>query len=135
MDTLSPAARSALMSRVRGKGNRSTEAKVVAFLVRQGVRGWKRNRQDVPGQPDLYFESEKVAVFVDGCFWHGCSTCERRFPKTNAAFWRRKIERNKARDRSTARALRRLGIRVVRIWEHSLRNSRWCSRLLRFLRA
>jgi DNA mismatch endonuclease (patch repair protein) len=71
------------------------------------------------GRPDFVFPDLKLAVFVDGCFWHGCP---RHFirPRGNAAFWRKKIAGNKSRDRIVNRTLRRMGWRVLRIWEHEL---------------
>lgn len=78
------------------------------------------NDKMLPGAPDLAFWSRKVAVFVDGCFWHGCAMCF-RMPKTRKAFWRDKIERNQRRDRRADRALRKLGWAVWRIKEHELR--------------
>ena len=74
------------------------------------------------GKPDFIFPKLKLAVFVAGCFWHGCPQHATR-PKGNAAFWRRKFATNQARDRAVNRALRRDGWRVVRIWEHTLRRA------------
>ena len=71
-------------------------------------------------RPDFVFPKSKVAVFVDGCFWHGCPK-HATWPANRAAWWRRKLEGNKARDRKVNRALQRAGWRVVRIWEHTLR--------------
>lgn len=71
-------------------------------------------------KPDFVFPRLQVAVFVDGCFWHGCPKHATQ-PKTNRAFWRKKIARNRQRDREVGRALRRMGWRVVRVWEHGLR--------------
>lgn len=74
------------------------------------------------GQPDFVFPAERVAVFVDGCFWHGCPRhC--RIPASNVTFWQRKFEANTQRDLLVTRTLRQLGWRVVRIWEHSLTDS------------
>ena len=70
-------------------------------------------------RPDFVFPKLRVAVFVDGCFWHGCPRHGTR-PKGNASFWKKKLERNKARDREQTRALKRAGWRVLRIWEHEL---------------
>ena len=83
------------------------------------------------GKPDFVFPTKKLAVFVDGCFWHGCSRHGVK-PKQNAKFWRRKIATNKARDRLVNRTLRARSWRVLRVWEHELarRNE---SRLLRRL--
>lgn len=71
-------------------------------------------------KPDFVFPKLMMAVFVDGCFWHGCPQHATQ-PKTNARFWRDKIARNQARDRQANRLLRKLGWRVVRIWEHELK--------------
>jgi DNA mismatch endonuclease (patch repair protein) len=73
----------------------------------------------LPGSPDFYFKSSRLAVFVDGCFWHGCRRCG-HIPKTNTSFWAAKLSRNRERDRDVARDLRARGIVVVRIWEHEL---------------
>jgi len=122
MDRLDKATRSRIMSRIRGSGNRTTEWRLRAGLVRAGVRGWNLGtRSDLPGRPDFVFGAVMVAVFVDGCFWHGCSRCGRgRAPRTNANFWRKKIVGNAARDRRQNATLRRRGWTVLRIWEHQL---------------
>ena len=113
--------RSALMSRVRSSGNATTELKLLALLRAARVIGWRR-KQHVVGKPDFVFHRERLAVFVDGCFWHGCPAhC--RMPRSRVAFWSKKISRNKNRDREVGRLLRRRGWRVVRIWEHALRNA------------
>ncbi|MBX3738959.1 MAG: very short patch repair endonuclease [Candidatus Didemnitutus sp.] len=112
------AARSALMSRIRGKGNRSTEIRLIAIMRELRVRGWRRGSQ-LPGRPDFVFPAQRVALFVDGCFWHGCPRHYTR-PSGNAEFWERKVTQNRLRDRRVDRSLRMLGWRVVRIWEHEL---------------
>lgn len=117
------------MSLVRSRGNRSTEMRVAAVLVRSGIRGWRRNANDVAGTPDFFFPGIRLAVFVDGCFWHGCPDCRRNVPKNRAEFWQSKISANKRRDRRVDRQLRRLGYRVMRIWEHSLDENLWARRL------
>ena len=78
------------------------------------------HRSKLPGKPDFVFPKPRLAVFVDGCFWHGCPK-HATWPKTNRAFWRKKIARNRARDREVGHALRRMGWRVIRVWEHGLR--------------
>ena len=86
-------------------------------LWKSGLR--YRLRLCLPGTPDLAFIGRKVAIFVDGCFWHGCPehyTC----PVRNAAFWRRKIKRNLSRDRKANQNLADLGWSVIRIWEHEI---------------
>ena len=116
-----PAVRSRTMAAIRGKNNKTTELALRMALVRSRISGWRLNAVNLPGKPDLFFERKKVAVFVDGCFWHGCPRCG-HVPKTRAKFWHAKIQRNKLRHIFVARQLRKKGIRVVRIWEHSLRN-------------
>src|SRR5208283_6201384 len=77
-------------------------------------------RSGLPGSPDYYSKKNKVAVFVHGCYWHGCRTHYRE-PKSNVEFWREKIGRNRARDRAAKAALRELGWRVVTVWEHAVK--------------
>jgi DNA mismatch endonuclease (patch repair protein) len=89
-------------------------------LVRARVRGWKLHAKELPGVPDFWFARKKVAVFVDGCFWHGCNNCL-RMPKQNRAYWEAKIAGNIARGRAVNRALVQEGVGVVRIWEHEVR--------------
>lgn len=119
MDRLTKAQRSKLMSRVRGRGNATTEVAFARLLRSARITGWRRHAA-LPGRPDFSFRKEKVAVFLDGCFWHGCPR-HFRAPKSRPRFWREKIERNRARDRRDTRRLRALGWQVVRIWEHDLR--------------
>lgn len=109
------------MSLIKGRGNEATEQKLVRLFRRARITGWRRHLP-LPGKPDFAFPKSKVAVFVGGCFWHGCPKCYKR-PKTNRRFWDRKHEYNKAHDRRVARHLRRHGWRVIRIWQHSLRKS------------
>jgi DNA mismatch endonuclease (patch repair protein) len=121
--------RSALMSRVKGKGNASTEGRVQGRLIRFAIRGWKKHPKHVEGCPDFFFDKERIAVFVDGCFWHGCPRCDRAVPKTRSSYWRKKIDSNRRRDRRVNDRLRSQGISVVRIWEHDVRSNRWLDRL------
>jgi len=107
------------MASVRGRGNASTEGVLVDLFRSAGLRGWRRH-VSLPGRPDFSFRVAKVAVFVDGCFWHGCPRCG-RVPASNVAYWREKIARNRRRDRAASQALRRRGWKSVRVWEHSLR--------------
>ena len=120
-DTFTPAARSRIMAKVKSAHNRSTEKIVRASLVARGARGWRMHARDLPGRPDFVFDREKVAVFVDGCFWHGCPRCYRR-PQSSRAYWDAKIAANKRRDRLAAARLRRMGWSAIRIWEHSLKD-------------
>jgi DNA mismatch endonuclease (patch repair protein) len=134
MDSLSKAERSKLMGKIRWRGNKATELAMVAFLRRHMIFGWRRN-QPLTGRPDFVFRSARVAVFVDGCFWHGCAV-HYRMPASTRHYWRAKLARNRARDRLVNRTLRAAGWRVLRIWEHELagkREGRLRSRLRRVL--
>ena len=117
-DIFTKAKRFEVMSRVRSRGNRSTELRMISIFRSHGISGWRRNRP-VFGRPDFVFPAERVAVFVDGCFWHGCPW-HGRVPASNVAFWTKKFEANQRRDRLVTRTLKRLGWRVVRVWEHAL---------------
>jgi len=106
------------MSSIRSAGNRTTELRFAAILRQNHIAGWRRN-QKLPGKPDFVFSRARLAVFVDGCFWHGCSWhC--RMPKSHQNYWIPKIARNKARDKIIRAQLKAAGWRVLRIWEHSL---------------
>jgi DNA mismatch endonuclease (patch repair protein) len=111
------------MAAVRGKRNRTTETKIRFALVRAGVRGWQLHPKGLPGCPDIYFAKHRVAVFTDGCFWHGCPSCG-HLPKVNAEFWAEKIKRNQIRDRKVNKQLVKIGVRVLRFWEHEITNHR-----------
>ena len=117
-DVFSRRQRSAVMARVRDSGNRSTELRLIALFRASGIVGWRRHRP-LYGKPDFVFPERRVAVFVDGCFWHGCLQ-HGTLPKTQRGYWRAKIARNRARDREVNRRLRAQGWRVLRIWEHEL---------------
>ena len=107
------------MAAVRSRGNRTTEVRLASLFRAHGITGWRRH-QRLPGKPDFVFARERVAVFVDGCFWHGCPWhC--RIPQDNRLYWERKVLRNKTRDRAVKHELGHLGWRVVRVWEHALR--------------
>ena len=110
--------RSEIMSRVRSKGNRATEIRLLSLLRQAKIKGWRRD-SPLFGHPDFFFPKERLAVFVDGCFWHGCPLHGTR-PQTNRAFWRRKLARNAARDRLVKQELRASKWRVLRIWQHEL---------------
>jgi DNA mismatch endonuclease (patch repair protein) len=152
--------RSQLMSRIRSSGNKNTELALVKLLRANRINGWRRQwriplevvssalnvrRSGVSVRPDFVFPKQLMAVFVDGCFWHGCRwhcTYAKCLPKrsqlarmpsrfsgsssvrTGKAFWRAKLASNVARDRFVTRQLRRQGWVVVRIWEHELRKGK-----------
>lgn len=112
--------RAALMSRVRGTGNKTTEVRLATALRRAGLKGWRRGIP-LPGKPDFAWGRERLAVFVDGCFWHGHDCGKNVAPRTNAEQWREKILNNGRRDRRVSAELRRRGWSVLRVWECHLR--------------
>ncbi|MCC7519379.1 MAG: DNA mismatch endonuclease Vsr [Verrucomicrobiae bacterium] len=122
------------MAAVRSRENKLTELRMVAVLRCAKLRGWRRHLP-IPGTPDFAFPARKLAIFIDGCFWHGCPR-HFRMPSTNRRYWCRKIAANKLRDRRTTCYLRRAGWTVLRIWEHEFSNaSRVASRCRFLLRA
>ena len=132
-DVFTKAKRSAVMARIRARGNKATELRMIALFRECGITGWRRNAR-IFGKPDFVFRSERVAVFVDGCFWHGCPR-HATMPASNRAFWKAKFARNAARDREVARTLRTAGWRVIRVWECALAKRRQAATLRRIARA
>lgn len=107
--------RSNIMQQVRSKGNKSTELKLIEVFRGMGITGWKRN-YPVKGHPDFVFLKKKVAIFVDGCFWHG-HDCRNTRPADNQAYWQKKRERNIRHDKEITQLFESRGWRVMRIWE------------------
>ena len=105
------------MSRIRSK-NTQPELVFRRFIWSKGVRGYRLHKK-LPGRPDLYFGPQKVAIFIDGCFWHKCPECYRA-PKTNKKFWNAKIKRNIARDLAADVALKETGVTTLHFWEHEV---------------
>ena len=107
------------MSRVR-HADTSAELTLRAALRRAGVH-YRIGGKGIPGRPDVHSKSRRVAVFVDGCFWHGCPTCDDR-PKVRTEFWNAKFEYNQKRRERVRTQLAEMGWRVVEVWEHELRD-------------
>jgi DNA mismatch endonuclease (patch repair protein) len=145
-DVFSKRKRSEVMSRIRSRGNRDTELALARLLRVNHITGWRRHslvRVTVEGRksrvegkafpgsrrsslvsrltvrPDFVFRQVRLALFVDGCFWHGCPQ-HATTPANNRAFWKKKLAGNKRRDALVTRTLRRAGWRVLRIWECEL---------------
>lgn len=118
-DRLSKARRSWLMSRIKSKGNVKTEQRLASLLRTAKVSGWRR-QYPIPGTPDFVFPKSRLAVFVDGCFWHGCPRCQKG-SKTNSEFWSAKFSANRRRDLRINQQLRSKGWSVIRVWEHELK--------------
>jgi DNA mismatch endonuclease (patch repair protein) len=111
--------RSAIMRAVKNRRVKSTELALRARLVAAGIRGWRMYSKALPGTPDFVFAANKVAVFVHGCFWHGCPRCYRR-PHSSRRYWDAKVAGNRARDLRVVAQLRRRGWKVIRFWECDL---------------
>ena len=129
MDHVSKEVRSKIMAAVRSRGNTTTELPLARILWAEGLRGYRKH-WPVAGKPDFAWPGRKVAIFVDGCFWHGCPKCKYP-PRTNTEFWIDKIQTNHARDRRVVKRLRREGWKVLRIWECSVKKVSTLSRILR----
>ena len=115
-DNLTPEQRSFCMSRVKGKDT-GLEMRVRSALHRRGLR-FRKHVKDLPGKPDVVFRKARVAVFVDGDFWHGY-----RFPSWEdkvSDFWKKKINRNRERDAANHRKLRQMEWTVIRLWQHEV---------------
>lgn len=133
MDTLTPEQRSERMSRVRCKDTKPE------WVVRRLVHGmgfrYRLHRRDLPGNPDLVFPIRGKIIFVHGCFWHRHGSCKyTRWPKSKLEFWKPKLEENSRRDKANLRELRRLGWRVMIVWECQIGNvERLAARIQKFL--
>ena len=118
-DVFTKTKRSEIMSRVKGRGNAATEQRLIQLMREAGIKGWRRN-YPLFGKPDFVFPKQRVAVFVDGEFWHGHPT-RAKIPETNREFWKNKIARNKERDRTVNRVLREKRWTVIRFWQNDLK--------------
>ena len=128
-DTFSPEERSRIMSRIRSRGNAATELRFLEILKKHKIAGWRRGLP-LAGRPDFAFPAARIAVFIDGDFWHG-NPKGFRLPKSNLAYWRKKISSNRDRDKLVNRLLCSDGWRVVRFWQSSLKDVKAVVRRLR----
>jgi DNA mismatch endonuclease (patch repair protein) len=126
MDHVSKEVRSRIMAAIHSRGNTTTELPLAKQLWSAGLRGYRKH-WPVKGRPDFAWPGRKVAVFVDGCFWHGCHC--KSLPRTNAKFWRNKIETNRRRDDRVSRSLRRNGWVVIRVRECTVRKPATLARI------
>jgi DNA mismatch endonuclease (patch repair protein) len=122
-DNLSPGDRQKTMRAVKSKGTKLERA-LFAMLAGMRLSGWRQNASDILGKPDAVFNARKTAIFVDGCFWHGCPICQRKLPQTNHEYWARKITRNVEHAQDCNQQLSAAGWAVVRIWEHEITDAR-----------
>lgn len=121
MDKISPERRSQNMSKIRSS-NTSVELLLRRALWANGLRGYRLHRRGLPGRPDVTYGRARVAVFIDGCFWHGCPQCYVE-PSSNVGYWKQKLSGNRERDARNADSLMRMGWTVIRFWEHEVRQS------------
>jgi DNA mismatch endonuclease (patch repair protein) len=119
-DVLTPAQRKLNMSRIRGK-NTGPEAKIRKMLIAEGIRGYRLHFR-LPGKPDIVFTKKKIAIFIDGCFWHKCPVCFQE-PETRKEFWMKKIQSNVDRDKKVNKQLEDDRWTVLRFWEHDVRKN------------
>lgn len=119
-DVFSKEKRSEVMSRIRGKGNKDTELKMINIFRKYQISGWRRN-QPLLGKPDFVFRRQRLALFVDGCFWHCCPD-HSKIPENNREFWEIKLHKNIERDKFVSDQLKKRGWKVERIWEHELKD-------------
>lgn len=115
-------ATSRVMSANKGK-NTKPELLLRKALWNKHIRGYRLHWKQVPGRPDVAFVSKKLAVFVNGCYWHRCPHCSPHEPKTNSDFWQRKFEANMARDKKKTETLQTQGWQVLTIWECEIKKN------------
>ena len=118
-DIFSKNKRSDIMKKVRPSGNKTTEMKLIEYFSSNHITGWRRNYK-VKGHPDFVFLDRKIAIFVDGCFWHG-HDCRNTRPAENADYWSKKRERNIQHDKEITALFEQRGWTVIRIWECELK--------------
>ncbi len=118
-DVFDKSKRSNIMSKVKSKGNKSTELKMIQVFKQEGIHGWRRNYQ-VIGHPDFVFIKKRIAIFVDGCFWHG-HDCRNTRPVDNSDYWKKKRQHNITHDTKINSIFEKRGWRVIRIWECELK--------------
>ncbi len=119
-DVHDKATRSYNMSQIRST-NTKIEILFRQLLWENKLRGY-RIKTKLPGKPDIYFIRAKLAIFIDGCFWHGCPKCYVQ-PKSNVKFWKNKINGNISRAKNINEILRKEGVKVIRFWDHDLKKS------------
>ena len=118
-DVFSRQKRSQIMKKVKSSGNKSTELELIRYFKLHHITGWRR-KYNVKGHPDFVFLDKRVAVFVDGCFWHG-HDCRNTRPENNAEYWSMKRKKNMEHDQQITSLFEARGWRVIRIWECELK--------------
>ena len=118
-DIFSTKKRSEIMKSVKSAGNKSTELKLIEYFSKKNIFGWRR-KYNVKGHPDFVFPKRRIAIFVDGCFWHG-HDCRNTHPADNMDYWTRKRAKNIEHDKAITERFKKRGWRVIRIWECELK--------------
>jgi DNA mismatch endonuclease, patch repair protein len=124
-DKRSPVPKSNTVSKVMSSikaSNTKPEMLLRNMLYNTGNRGYRKNFKDLPGKPDIVYTKQKVAIFINGCYWHGCEQCGWKPPKHNSEYWVNKITKNRQRDIAKKENLERLGFTVITVWEHEIKS-------------
>ena len=132
-DVFSKEERSEIMRSVKSRNTKSTELAMVKLFKDNNITGWRRT-YPVKGRPDFVFLDIRIAIFVDGCFWHG-HDCRNTRPADHAEYWQKKRERNIQRDKETTERFQKRGWTVVRIWECELKKKNLAATAKRLLSA
>lgn len=132
-DVFDKKARSNVMRAVKSKNPKSTELALIKLFKENHITGWRHN-YDVKGHPDFVFLKKRIAIFVDGCFWHG-HDCRNTRPADNAEYWAKKRARNMQHDKEITQLFERRGWRVIRIWECELSKKNIAQTLQRIMTA
>jgi DNA mismatch endonuclease (patch repair protein) len=120
MDNITKKQRKKCMKNIKGSDT-ELELSFRKYIWNKGLRGYRVNNS-IKGKPDLYFPKQKIAIFIDGCFWHKCPECYVR-PKSRNKYWDAKIENNVKRDEKITKELTKQGIDVLRFWGHEIKNN------------
>ena len=126
-DIFSKNKRSVVMSMVKDK-NSNIEREFATLLRYLNIK-YRSHQKLLPGKPDFRLVNQEIVIFIDSCFWHGCHH-HGSLPKSNRHFWRQKITRNKERDREINREYKQMGWRVIRIWEHNLKQQDFKNKII-----
>jgi len=132
-DVLTKKQRSYNMSQIRSK-NTEPELTLRKLLSKNKISGYRLHYKKILGKPDIVFPRKKLAIFIDGCFWHKCPSCFIR-PKSRIGFWNKKIKDNLIRDKEVNKSLKKNGWKILRVWEHELREkpNKVCQKIIKQL--
>jgi DNA mismatch endonuclease (patch repair protein) len=112
-----------IIMRANKAKNTKPEILLRKALWKNNLKGYRLNYKEIPGRPDIVFTAKKIAIFVHGCYWHRCPTCNLPIPKSNSSFWKTKFEKNVQRDKIKNEQLKELGWRILVIWECEIKEN------------